>query len=134
MEPLRWLLRAGSASYGTPTEFNIKTQSVGPLEAGSELDFIRQVFKIWESRKPGLVAQFVERDDLAVLPLKAGDNAAELADCLALESRNNHEVHVTIRPPAITAAVSVKLFGETVAIGRADAVRKAKAVPRRETE
>lgn len=70
---------------------------------------------------------------LAVLPLKAGDNAAQLAACLALESRNDHEVHVTIRPPAVNAAVSVKLSGEAVTIERPNAVRKAETTPHRKS-
>ena len=68
---------------------------------------------------------------LAVLPLKTDDNAAQLAGCLALESRNNQEVHMTIRPPAVNSPVVVKISGDAVAVERADALRKAEAKPGR---
>ena len=63
---------------------------------------------------------------LAVMPLRTGDNAARQAACIALESRTDQEVHVTIRPPAINSQVSVKISADVVAVERAEAVRKAK--------
>jgi len=64
---------------------------------------------------------------LAVLPLRTGDHAIRLAECLALESRNNPEVRVTIAPPAVNSSIVVKISGDAVAVERADAVRNAEA-------
>jgi hypothetical protein len=55
----------------------------------------------------------------------------QLAECLALESRNNHGVHVTIRPPAVNLVMSVKLSGDMVAVSRGGAVREAEPAPER---
>lgn len=66
---------------------------------------------------------------LAVLPMNTSDNAARLADCLALDSRADQEVHVTIRPPAVNTAMSVDISGAVVTIERVDAVPKAEVIP-----
>jgi len=57
--------------------------------------------------------------------MKAGDNAARLADCIALECRGHQAVYVTIRLPAVNAVVSVKLSGDRVAMSKSDAVCEA---------
>ncbi len=56
-------------------------------------------------------------------------NAAQSADCLALEFRNNHEMHVTMRPSAVNAVISVKLSGDMAAVSRGNAVREGEAAP-----
>jgi hypothetical protein len=68
---------------------------------------------------------------LAVVPLKPGDNAAQLAGCITLESRTDQEVRVTITPPAVNSPVVVKISGDAVAVERADAARTAEAKPGR---
>jgi hypothetical protein len=60
--------------------------------------------------------------------MKPNDNAAQLADCIALEAHADQAVRVTISPPAVAPPMSAKLSGEAVTIERTDAVRKRRAI------
>ncbi len=89
------------------------------------------IISFGRSRFPRLRELETTVSALAVLLLKPGDNAAQLTGYIALESRNDQEVRVTISPPAINAPISVKISCDAVTVKRADAVRKAEATPDR---